>query len=141
MKTIRYSELTPEVIASLGEPCYWGAPDSERYETSDPDEAIADIIDCCDYTENYLPDGGEIDIEAVTPVPLVVKGRDLLEQLLETLDDEYGDPDGGGTEPTEGMVKAADALAAVIEREYSSWRCETRLRVVVNVAAWIKRNQ
>lgn len=141
MKIISYKELTPEVIEKLGKPCYWGEPDQERYEAESADEAIADIIDGYDYTESYLPEGGEIELVAMTPVPFFIGGRSIIETVLEGLDEEYGDPDGGKSEPTGAMLEAAQALADVVRQEYKPWLCEESLRVVVDVAAWLKQHK
>ena len=50
--------------------------------------------------------------------------KSILDDLLEDLDDEYGDPDGDNTEPTDNMKKASLSLAKVMKEEYRSWMCE-----------------
>ena len=52
--------------------------------------------------------------------------EDELEYILERLDEEHGDPDGGGTKPTPRMRVAASALADTIKADYKvfwSERC------------------
>ncbi len=48
----------------------------------------------------------------------------ILDDILETLDDEYGDPDGDHTEATEKMKGAMMELAKVMKAEYKPWMCE-----------------
>ena len=47
-----------------------------------------------------------------------------LKWLLDRLDEEYGDPDGDATEPTEVMRAAERAFHAVVLAEYVPWMCE-----------------
>jgi hypothetical protein len=48
-----------------------------------------------------------------------------LEDAMERLDEEYGDPEGESTEPTDKMRSAAQAFAEAIIAEYVPWTCET----------------
>lgn len=57
----------------------------------------------------------------------------LLDDVIERLDEEYGDPDEP-TDHTDAMIDAASKFAAVIEREYVPWCCEKVETVTVNVA-------
>lgn len=53
-----------------------------------------------------------------------------LDQFLEDLDEEYGDPDGDNTEPTETMKAASLAFADAILKEYTPFFCEPTGEVV-----------
>ena len=48
----------------------------------------------------------------------------LLEDVLEQLDEEYGDPEAILTKPTQKMIDAARVFAAAILQEYRPWLCE-----------------
>lgn len=67
----------------------------------------------------------------------------ILADALEAADDEHANPNGDGTEPTPAMIEAAEAFAAVLNREYEVWTCERVLDPIVrqNVAEWIIENE
>ena len=46
------------------------------------------------------------------------------ENILEQLDDEFGNPDDDWTKPTENMIEAGIKFAKVIESEYKVFMCE-----------------
>lgn len=73
----------------------------------------------------------------------VIKGSDLwdpLESILESLDEEYGDP-GEASEPTEGMKKATEEYLAKVAAEYKPWACKIVKEVEVNIQEWIKEHR
>lgn len=53
-----------------------------------------------------------------------------LEITLENLDEEYGDPGGDPTEPTQTMSEAALAFARAVVQEYKVWTCEPTGEVI-----------
>lgn len=126
---IPYKELTKERLDKLGD-CYWGSPDSERYECSDIEDAVDYILD------GMHPDvPEEVVVVAVRSRKITAQDvgiRDILERTLEYLDEEYGDPDGGASDPTPAMEEAAKKLAEVIARDYEVWICDPVLRVVLD---------
>lgn len=56
--------------------------------------------------------------------------RGALEDALERIDEEHGDPDGDPAEPTPEMVKAAEAFAAAVVDGYVPWACEPTGEVI-----------
>lgn len=54
----------------------------------------------------------------------------ILDDILEGLDDEYGDPDDFGTTPSENMKKDALKLAHTIVNDYHVWRCRETGNVI-----------
>ena len=50
-------------------------------------------------------------------------GRNALEDALDNLDNEYGDPGGDITESTKAMKEAASFLGRVVLSEYMPWMC------------------
>lgn len=60
--------------------------------------------------------------------------RDALDRILESLDEEYADPDDSTTKPTAAMRAAALQFAETIRAEYDSWMCEEVTHETVRVA-------
>jgi hypothetical protein len=68
-------------------------------------------------------------------------GEHALDELLEYLDDEYGDPDGGSEEPTDAMRAAAQAFAEAVVKDFVVWACDEVEQRVVDVEAWIRKHR
>jgi hypothetical protein len=51
-------------------------------------------------------------------------GDYAIELALENLDEEYGDPDGSYTGPTDSMKEAASKFGKAIVADYKPWMCE-----------------
>lgn len=68
--------------------------------------------------------------------------KNILEYILEHLGEEYGDPDNydWGMTPTDGMTKAAEALADVVAAEYKAWMMEQVAIWTVDVVEWAREN-
>ena len=60
-----------------------------------------------------------------------------LENLLESLDEEYWSPDDG-TEPTPAMEAAAKAFVAAVVAEYRVWQCDLVETLEVRVADYVR---
>lgn len=111
--------------------CY-GFEGDERLET-DPDEVVQRYMDSL-----AEPDESFERFTVRVNWPLVVLvfrrmdvgrhadsiARNALDDALERLDEEYGDPDGTPSEPTEKMKSAAMAFAKDLLAEYVVWACE-----------------
>jgi len=69
--------------------------------------------------------------------------QDIVDDLLERLDVEYGNPDGGGgAKATKKMLKAAEALIKTVEDEYIPWVCErTGETVRIDAVEWCRWNE
>ena len=110
----------------------WDEPDREDLRFSDRDEAIEAILDAMD---DPLPE--KITICGYARMEVDLSSSDILTDFLERLDEDYGNPDGDLSEPTEAMKEAEKAFLAVIQREYEPWMCEEVCREEVNVSQWI----
>jgi len=67
-----------------------------------------------------------------------------LEDIIERLDETYGDPDGiRETEITDRMKSAQDRFLRVVRDEYQAqcWACEEITRVTINVREWIEKHR
>ena len=111
-------ESSPKVYFSVGQ-------SSERLIYEDPEDAVAEWLDENDDHGGDIPK--EIRVYAFAQDRLAWEVRSfgavLLENALETLDDEYGNPDDATT-PTAAMTAAAEALAAAIFKDYAVWTCK-----------------
>lgn len=118
------------------EPVLWGSPDDERLEYADEDVAIEAILDGID---GPLPE--TITICGFARMEVDILRLNPLEDCLETLDEEYGDPEGEYSESTETMKEAERVFLAAIKKEYTTWMCEEVCRKEINVADWVKENR
>ncbi len=115
------------------EPRWWVVEgrDLERMTSTTIDEAVQD------WGDNLAPEILPSEVVVIGFAPMQPKPDDcgdILEAILESLDEEFGDPDGDGvSEPTPGMVEAERAFRAAIVAEYDSWACEEVTRETVSV--------
>jgi hypothetical protein len=66
----------------------------------------------------------------------------LAERLLENLDDEHGNPDGGDNKLPQHAVFAARVFVDAVIAKYTVWSCSVvkGAEEQVNVAAWVKEH-
>lgn len=106
---------------------FYGVEDQERLD-----------IEIEDTVKRVMEDGSYSDfpikINVFKPMSIAkdaeTLARDMLDDILENLDCNYGDPDSNGTESTEDMRKASLGLAKVILKDYQSWACEKTGEVI-----------
>ncbi len=101
---------------------YYGYEGQERL-VDDPADVVDNLVTGEEDYQDY-----PIKVHVFRPMEAIGSPTDyairILEELLETLDDEYGDPDGDNTKPTKKMREASLELAKVMKEEYVSWMCE-----------------
>jgi hypothetical protein len=117
--------------------CYDCEEDAERLTASDPDEAVAMWLDRLDVTDKFPT----VTVWAFKRNEI---GKDLdagrvLEEILERLDEEHGDPDEA-TEPSRAMTDAAKLLCDTIRAEYRVWSCAAVAHATVDAEAWCRAN-
>jgi len=62
--------------------------------------------------------------------------------LLNKMDEEYGDPDGDRySEPTEKMKQAEMEFIKVVLSEYVPWSCEQTCEEEIDVKGWVRKNR
>jgi hypothetical protein len=122
-------------MSDIRTPKYYGSPDDERLIATSEDEAIEGIL------EDYEKDPETLTICGYAPRVPNWKWYTPLEHLLESLDEDYADPDGSNTEPTQAMKDAEAAFLAVIKAEYEVWMCDEVSRSEVNIAEWRKASK
>jgi hypothetical protein len=128
----KYNDLTPdnELIKKAK---FWGDESDDILTYEDIDDAIGDVL--ADIPTDERP--RTIEVYAFRPMEVKVNPEDILSPILESLDEDFGNPHGDYSEPTTKMLEAAKLLARVIDAEYDSWACESFGVVEVDVGAWI----
>lgn len=111
---------------------FYGVEGQERLESCPKDTVEQYLGGFEDYTEIEFPIKVLVykqeKLWAEDNLDKYAKG--ILEDILEDLDENYGDPDDFGTTPSEDMKKASFELAKVIIKDYHVWRCEPMGEVI-----------
>ena len=118
---------------------FWGQEEDERLTYTERDIAIESILDG-PITE--LPETIEVcgfNHIKLTDADSLAEG--VLKRFLERLDEEYSDPDGSYTDPTDKMTEASKEFVATVVDEYKVWACELVSSETINVQKWIKENR
>ena len=126
---------------------FWSCDDGEeQLSCEDPDEAIEEFCDgwlnptmTPEQVLEVLPE--EVTIYGFARMKPFLLENESLDHLLEVLDEEYGDPDGGSTEPTKAMIEAEKKFHDVVISEYESWACKQVCERTVNTKEWILKNR
>lgn len=141
--------------ATIKEPCFWSChEDNEQLTHESLDEAVEHYLD-----DLLHPKMSPTEVLAALPGSLDVYGyaRDdgpsekeqrswamsLVEQLVEWIDDEYGDPDGGGC-GNENEPACQDIAREMVEtalQNYVVWRCSKVETKTINVEEWVRRER
>ncbi len=116
------------------EPEYWAFGEEDHFSATEPEEAIGHYLEACD----PLPE--TIEIHGYSKVIATTEGCHPLEHLLECMDEEYGDPDGGAPDETDAMRAAEKAFLAVVEAEYMPWACDRVSSETINVKEWVEKH-
>ena len=114
----------------------WGTGDEEHLQYDNENECIEAMLDIMD---NPLPE--KITICGFARMDVDTTCLNPLEYCLEGLDEEYGDPDGEYSKPTETMKAAEKTFLEIIQKEYKPWACEEVCRKEIIVADWISANR
>lgn len=96
-------------------------------------ESIEEAVD--EYLEEIHPDQPPETVMVQGFNTMKIRQISGLDEILERLDDEYADPDGGGTEITDVIRAAWTEFEKVLRAEYRVWMCDhDGAAVEVNVA-------
>ena len=119
---------------------FWGLEDDENLTHTEMDDAIESALDSIDDIKD-LPETIEVcGYARAVPNPKK-EVENVISRLLEGLDEEYGNPDGGYTDPTDSMIKASEAFVSAVIEKYKVWACDLIKRETINVQEWIKENR
>ena len=113
----------------------WDEPDREDLRFFSEDEAIEYILDDID---EPLPE--KITICGYARMSISTELFHPLENILDDLEEEYGNPWGDPFEPTEKMKEAERTFLEIVQQEYTPWACEEVCRKEIVVANWVKEN-
>ena len=117
--------------------------DDEQLSHEDLDEAIEAELDeiIGDFGMDLLPETIEVHGYRRMEIDPESRGLNPLEHVLEWLDENFSDPDGSSTKPTQAMKDAEREFIRKVLAEYTVWQCEPTGEVVkVNSMDWIKEN-
>ena len=116
---------------------YWGPKGTEWERLPASIEVAAQ-----QYADDFFdPDGAPAEVELIPYhsmevglVEIDLHVERALEGILESLDEDHGDPEGAATEPTSGMRAASAELVSVIKADYRSFWSEQCCDETVTVA-------
>jgi hypothetical protein len=138
---IKYEDLGPDHDL-IKRATFWGEEGQERLDDTEIDDCIEYIVDGLFGLGDDDPLNTTIEVFAFERMNVGVDPvTQILEPLLESLDEEYCDPNDVYTMPTDEMKSAAAKLAEVVEREYEAWACAEIGTVEVDVMAWVKEHK
>ena len=91
---------------------YYGYDGQEKLDT-EPEDVVINLLES---EENYNNFPIKVYIFKPMNVSKDIKrlSENLLRDLLENIDEDYSDPDGDYTKPTDAMLKAVDVFAKVV---------------------------
>jgi hypothetical protein len=118
---------------------FWGDEMDEVLSYEDMDEYIESVLD--DFMEpSHCPE--TLIVWGYAHKEMTTKDMpSVLDNLLEGLDEDFGNPDGGYSEVTEAMKEAEKVFLEVVRKEYTPWICEPVCKEEINVTDWIKENR
>ncbi len=101
---------------------FYGTEEQERLDP-DPEQTVRDLLEGEEDYSDF-----PIRVYIYKPMEVIKKleqfAENIIEDILNNLDDTYGDPNGDYTEATVEMKEAALKLAVVVKEEYQPWLCE-----------------
>jgi len=117
---------------------FWGLLEDENLHCETPDEAIEDLLDSLDFKDMF--DTTVVhEYKRLTIDPKSFDAQGPVLDLLERLDEEFGDPCGDATQISSSMLAASEEFIAKVIEDYDPWACElTGKKHMVNTWQWIK---
>lgn len=126
---------------SKEQPTYWGFNGDDRLTCTTIDELVEKFYD--EYEGNALPE--EIEIVGFNRMIINdnnnIYSKNVINGLLESLDEEYGNPDDDYTSPTPSMTEAAKEFVSKILVEYEPWACEEVCKLKVKILDYISQER
>jgi hypothetical protein len=117
---------------------YWDcSEDAELLTWDNPNTAIEMHLD--QVPKDEWPEKITVFGFARETLKLSNESARVLEQLLGSLDEVYGNPEKATTE-TEGMKKAAEEFVQKVAAEYQVWSCKRVTSEEINVMEWVKEH-
>lgn len=117
---------------------YYGLGSSEQLRHHEVDSFVESYLDEREPTD--WPD----TIEVVKWERQRLDDGDFLspDDLYESLDEEYGDPGGDKSIPSENVLAIWEKFVRAVKDEYYVWACEPTDEVIkVDVKDWLRKNR
>jgi hypothetical protein len=116
---------------------FWSTQeDDDMLCESDMDQVVQDYLD-----QHTLEDGEtELTVYGFASVECRIKEGTSLDNLMEYLDEDYGDSNGYGTEKTQAMKDAEKVFHEIVLREYKPGTYEVVEKRTINIDQWCKDN-
>lgn len=122
------------------EPDFWDACERERLTYEDIDDAIEEYLD--QLAPGKLPETVEVKGYVRREPSISEYEGAMLENLIERLDEEYGDPDAYHATPASENMKAAELVfIKAVLAEYESWQCEPVITKEIDALAWVREHR
>jgi hypothetical protein len=129
------------------DPVFWALGDEEELVHDTIDGIVEEFLDSFwepDMTVQQFLDAIPETVEVIgykRMEPTAIDCPEVLDGILYTLDETFGDPNGDETKATPAMKAAEQEFFKKIVAEYESWACETSgHKETVNCLDWIKAN-
>ncbi len=115
---------------------FWDRKDAEVLNYTNIDEAVYELLDGIEPVER--PE--TLTMVGYARMKPTLDPIGIVDNILEGLDETYGDMDGDYTNATEKMKEAAEVFCKVVLSEYKPWACEQVVERVINVKEWTEAN-
>lgn len=129
------------------DPDFWAISDTETLQHELVEDAVREYLD--DFMSPHmtqedwdrLPETFEV-LGYNRMTPNVECYCRMLEDLLEYLDEEFGNPNGDPTQPTPGMQQAEKEFIEKVLKEYEVYQCEySGDKVTISTIDWIREHE
>lgn len=128
---------------------FWSCDrDEEILTATSPDEAIEDYLDQwgAEDLREAVETNAELTVHGYAPMDVGPVSRwtshwGPLSGLLESIDEEYGNPYGDPDPPTEAMLRAEESFVRAVIDEYESWSCEVVTEETVRIGDWVSQER
>ena len=123
------------------EDVFYGRINDERLRYTEKNEAIEMILD------SYFPEPLPKTIELVRYVrskinePTETRAKDIVEEIIEYLDDDYGDPEYCEDQTSiNEMIDVAKDFVSKIYDLYVPWTCEKESSEIIDCERWVREH-
>lgn len=143
LKKVAYAALTVSDMAPVK---LWGHAQSEHLTHTDLDSAIQDFLEFREDLTVTAEHEPTVTFMGFVPMSLGSPRADaerLLEHLVESWDEDFGDPDGDWMRPKDfspGVLDAGTAFVEAVRSEYRVWAHESIIEVEVPVLEWVRQH-
>ncbi len=114
---------------------YWSVADKEILTATTPDDAFVLHYEPLISDDALMPK--TMTAHRYRPQNASLNANQVLERVLQELDEEYGNPEDYGDDPTDKMLEAAQEFCQAVIAEYELWMYERTGEIkTVNTKEW-----